>query len=142
MATQERECSVPRCDAPLHQRTYCAKHYMRWYRHGHTDSLNRQRCANTSCMRKHTKRGYHYAYRTIGLTYAGAHIRVNAQRGEARMWRCHTCDSLASHWAYNHQDSNEMVEHGLPYSADPWCYRPMCVPCHKTSDTARKSSKP
>ena len=27
-------CSIDGCDQPLHSRTWCQKHYARWWRHG------------------------------------------------------------------------------------------------------------
>lgn len=140
METQGRECLVPTCgkQRSYGRAEYCEKHYHRLRRHGDVNyTANRQACDILGCIRKHTKRGYHFGYSTVGLTYAGAHIRVKAQRGSAKQWRCHSCDALANHWAYDHQDEHQMVEKGLPYSGDPKHYRPMCVPCHKRSDLAR-----
>lgn len=44
------------------------------------------------------------------------------------------CGQPASQWSYDHADPDERTSELGSYSADPDHYRPLCVPCHKTSD--------
>lgn len=82
------------------------------------------------------------AWRGNLVGYTSAHQRVYRAHGVARTRRC-GCGRQASHWAYQHNDPNELrTPSGLPYSGDPECYAAMCVPCHKILDLAMRRADP
>lgn len=72
------------------------------------------------------------------MEYVTAHAQIYRIRGKATEYKCINCDNLASQWAYNHQDPNELV--GIwdgrltKYSEDPEFYNPMCARCHVQHD--------
>ena len=81
-------------------------------------------------------------YRTDAPGYSGAHGRVRSLRGSASAHRCVDCGGPASHWSYNHDDLDELVEqvrggYTVAYSTDPQHYSSRCVPCHKRYDLHR-----
>lgn len=121
-------CSVDGCEKPVVARTVCKMHYMRLRTHGDVTVVlvggnKGQQCRESSPTWKGAQ-----------VSYSGAHMRVKAQRGEARAHTCE-CGRPAAHWAYDHDDPNVLTSpDGRPYSADPDHYRPMCVPCHKKLD--------
>jgi hypothetical protein len=102
--------------------------------------LNREGEANT-CGDRPTHR------RAEAAGYSAAHGRVRRDRGPVQNLACVECGSPARHWSYNHDDPNEMVQHGLSvrpvaYSLDPQHYSPRCVPCHKLFDIHRDDAMP
>ena len=69
------------------------------------------------------------------VTYKGAHKRVKRDKGEARHQKCFACGEDADHWAYQHNDPNELRDlANRPYSTDPSKYVAMCASCHKEYD--------
>ncbi len=80
----------------------------------------------------------HHAWKTGGLTYSGAHMRVREVKGRAAENTCAVCLYPAFHWSYDHADPDEIVGvrggREVRYSADPAHYMPMCASCHKVTD--------
>lgn len=70
--------------------------------------------------------------------YQGAHKRVWRAFGKASEFTCVECGAPAAEWAYDHEDPDELVWRGLPYSASIYHYVPMCKPCHTRFDLGRK----
>ena len=68
------------------------------------------------------------------VMYNAAHQRLRVARGNARQYGCISCDALASHWAYDHADPNELTSPQGAYSLNVDHYNPQCVPCHKAFD--------
>ena len=73
------------------------------------------------------------------VRYTSAHDRVRRKYGKSSDHACVECGGPASHWAYDHNDPDELLADGysanpIPYSLKPDHYRPMCVPCHKAFD--------
>lgn len=71
--------------------------------------------------------------------YGAMHYRVKMARGAARDHECaHVCGRKADHWAYDHEDPDEVSEyrHGrtMRYSLDPAHYLPLCRWCHAKFD--------
>lgn len=75
------------------------------------------------------------------IGYRAAHRRVRAQRGPASDYRCVSCGRPAVHWSYSHDDPDEQLEDGSPYSADPAHYRPRCAKCHRVFDAAHAQGR-
>jgi len=73
--------------------------------------------------------------------YSAAHGRVQTDRGPADAHPCVDCGLPARQWSYGHDDPDELLEAGLPYSLDPWHYVPRCVPCHKRVDDAELAGR-
>lgn len=123
----DRTCAVEPCERPVKARGWCGTHHERWRRTGmvHLDPA-RKRAA---------------AWRGDAITYWGAHDRVTAVRGAAKMHACAHCSNVAAEWAYDHADPNEKLgppSHvgGPPraYSTDPDRYLPLCRSCHRYFD--------
>lgn len=77
----------------------------------------------------------HWAWLGHGVTYSGAHQRVNSVRGRADAQTCSDCGHPAAHWSYNRSGVAESIDdRGIRYSSDPTQYDPRCVPCHKRFD--------
>lgn len=74
------------------------------------------------------------------VTYAGAHDRVTATKGRAAEHACIDCGSQAEHWSYDHADTAELTEAGLPYSTDPAHYDPRCIRCHRRFDRRSRAA--
>lgn len=75
------------------------------------------------------------------ITYNTAHWRLRRERGSASGHQC-KCGAQAAEWSYVGGAPDEMRSpasegrngHGLPYSADPAYYEPMCRSCHTKRD--------
>ena len=72
--------------------------------------------------------------------YNAAHERVEKERGPAWHYICEEgCGRQADHWSWMLYSFWLMETEGprafMPYSLDPWDYRPLCAPCHKRFDT-------
>jgi hypothetical protein len=146
--------------------TLCDAHYFREYRTGSAGTAliktGREPCMVPGCTRKHHAHGYcqlhgrrvakggspefigsqawqmNPAWRGDAIGYVSAHERVASARGPARERQCAHCGAGAQHWAYTHDDPKELkTPEGIPYSADPARYLPLCVPCHKRFDLGR-----
>lgn len=80
------------------------------------------------------------------LNYRAIHLRVRAKKGSASNYECVACGGRAKHWAYNHNSKNERLgvhEQGfiVPFGTEIEDYQPMCVPCHKRLDLAKRREK-
>lgn len=149
-------CEVEGCTRPRHSNgqgghyRYCGSHRSRLHRTGslQVDVPFREfgrRCSIEDCEEPHKGRGYCRLHlvrlrktgspfgqlsrpRKPEVTYAGAHARVRAERGNAY-------DHPCSEWAYDHEDPEEHVApEGLTFSLKVAHYRPMCLPCHRSFD--------
>jgi hypothetical protein len=67
-------------------------------------------------------------------TYAGAHKRVQYEKGRAAEYPCVDCPEQADHWSYDGLDPHELTEGLLSYSTDPHHYQPRCASCHARYD--------
>jgi hypothetical protein len=105
-------------------------HYKRWLKHG--DTAKRYRISELGPS------GHGANWGGAGITYRGAHRRVEGQRGLASEHSCAHCEGPAREWAYNHGDPNQKVglNNGVacPYSIDPNFYIALCVRCHRAFD--------
>lgn len=72
--------------------------------------------------------------------YHAAHSRIYATRGRAASLQCRECGEPAAQWAYDHEDSAELIdtELSLAYSLSPNHYVPMCHSCHIRFDIAHR----
>lgn len=154
-------CAVAVCDEPVKGRGWCKAHYQRWLDKGDpgTTPIRKKQpgslCSVEGCTSPHYARFYclpHYrrwlagnptggnefVVRPVGredLGYFTQHKRIAAARGPAAQFACIECGGQARHWAYQHDDPDELIdETGLPYSDDMDCYAPMCVVCHRRFD--------
>lgn len=132
-----RVCSVHGCERPTRTGTadYCNPHYKRWLRTGSTGSVEIAPPPGS------VRGAVHHAFRGDAVTYNGAHRRVKDTRGPASAHNCAECSAPAEHWAYDHEDPNELwgtTNRGrrAPFSGDPNRYRPMCRSCHARFDAA------
>ena len=161
----ERTCIVDGCDKRRHVAAgWCGMHYYRVKTHGSPEPelLRHPRqgllCVIDGCERerysgKHGWCKLHYdRWRTHGdphkvlikmptdgsFSNSAAHKRVEAAKGKAKVHLCEFCGDRAAHWAYDHEDPDELDGGNLgPYSGDPSHYKPLCVPCHKRFDLER-----
>lgn len=80
--------------------------------------------------------GVKLGYRVEIPSYNLMHVRIRRERGPANKFMCIAhCGRAAEHWAYTHQDPNELVgDNGYPYSADVMQYQAMCKWCHAFKD--------
>lgn len=118
--TNQSQCSVANCDRAARSRHLCAKHYKRWQVFGEA-GIERISERDSS----HT------------VSYRGAHRRVEAAFGSARLHTCVECGDTASEWSYDHKDPEEVLDgRGIPYSIIPEFYKPMCISCHRNFDLA------
>ena len=128
-------CSISDCDRPFLARTYCRKHYGRWWKYG--DPLGgvrkfygpEDRCSLPTCneqaasfdlCKRHRARqlrgveldipakgSFEYqANHPIGQ--ASAHIRVAKLWGSATNHPCIECGDAAHEWAYDGTDPTQM----------------------------------
>ena len=67
--------------------------------------------------------------------YITAHNRVRKIYGKAEDHPCACCGEPARHWAYDHKDAHEVARDGRIYSMDPTHYWPLCIACHRFSDS-------
>lgn len=120
------ECSVAECTEQSHGHGLCSKHYQRTRTHGDPSSLHRQ------------SGDEHHQWKGEEVSYIGAHARTRRARGRASLLSCRHCGADAKHWAYDHEDPNELTQlHAgrmAKYSADPNHYIPLCVECHHKFD--------
>lgn len=59
--TQPEFCTVENCDRAGYAKSYCKKHYLRWYRHGdpgEAETRRRQGCTVEGCEGDHDSKGY------------------------------------------------------------------------------------
>lgn len=167
-----RQCSVESCDYTGQlRRGMCRIHYRRWMNAGSTELPSPRTCEIEGCGRPHIARGWchtHYkrwqvhgdpnrvdpprhtplfgtenpSWKGNGIGYVGAHVRVRKLRGPVQEYDCAHCGSAAAYWAYDHADSDELVdERGCPYSPNPEHYIPLCGSCHKRFDLAYLKGK-
>jgi hypothetical protein len=114
----------------------CDMHVTRVRRHGNPLTVNKP---TVHCGAEH------HSWQGDSIGYNGAHNRVRLRRGSASNHNCVECGTQAEHWAYDHNDPNELKgtivnsPSLMPYSADPNHYQPMCVKCHKRMDMDRIS---
>lgn len=151
-------CSIEECDNSHYARGWCRNHYNRWERTGTPAGQEFfETCTIEGCNRPHQARGWcntHYQrWRIHGdsgfvlkvrgetggvRTYEAQHQWLKKTRGPARSHRCVECGGRAAHWAYDHQDPDELLgpTHGrfLKYSTKAEHYQPMCVRCHWAFD--------
>jgi hypothetical protein len=78
------------------------------------------------------------------VRYHGAHQRVKAVRGRASAHPCAWCGKPAEQWALGHATAHTQrdvdgKDAGLPYSADPSQYMPMCRRCHARFDRKHRA---
>lgn len=119
-------CSIEGCEKPHYARGWCKKHWYRWRRHG--DPL--------AIMKAEPVYAEHPGY-------GGVHQSIAAARGPASQHECYRCGEPAAHWAYDHEDPDELtavIRNGsgnpteVTYSLDPDHYWPMCRSCHWYAD--------
>lgn len=128
------ECGVDGCDEYAHSKAsgFCKKHHTRFVRHGSPMVVLAQPIYLED---------KHQSWIGDGVGYIGAHGRVRRSKGSASLYSCVACGAPAAHWAYDHEDVNEMAGsgkyEGMPYSPNPDHYKPMCVSCHKDFDLGR-----
>lgn len=119
-------CVIDNCGSRVHGDGLCPKHYQRARNHGDAEALRRQ-CGQA-----------HHQWKGPGVSYVGAHARTRRARGKAANYSCTHCGGQAEHWAYDHEDPNELTEmidgRQARYSANPKHYIPLCVPCHHRFD--------
>jgi hypothetical protein len=157
-------CSVEGCEKAESTKRLCQMHYARWVKSGDAGSADPLRartatgmCEHDGCTRPYYGKGLRWVHylrtrrhgdpdvvlRECGGTvdYGGAHQRVHRVRGKASTHACVDCGKPAYHWAYKHDDPDElmgMTPSGLrPYSLNIDSYQPMCVSCHKVFDLNR-----
>lgn len=73
------------------------------------------------------------------IRYTSAHQRVSRERGPAWYYLCDEgCGNQADQWSWILYTFWLMETEGsrafIPYSPDPWDYRPLCNVCHKRFD--------
>lgn len=118
------KCTIGDCNQPQCARKMCQKHYARWRRHG--DPLKVVVLSGAS----------HGSWKGDAASYKGVHTRLTKERGSARNHTCFECrEQPATEWAYDHTDPNERMGTDGPYSVDLNRYEPLCVPCHRNSDS-------
>lgn len=119
-------CAVDGCDleAVSHYKPLCPKHSMRVTRHGDVNALN-----------FHITRGPENPnWAGVDAGYSALHQRVRNAKGHASDFDCVECGKPAKHWAYDHQDPEEVWSTTGSYSFDIEHYISMCVSCHKIMD--------
>jgi hypothetical protein len=128
-----RTCSTPACVRRVKARGLCNTHYGRWKRTGQVaaDPIGKYE-------------------RTGGNEYSTWHSRLARIKGAACNYECVQCGCAAQEWAYDGGDPGERIGRNgaslsLRYSTNPDRYVPMCIRCHRRSDTAirmaRKASR-
>ena len=119
-------CQIDECGRRCVGRGMCDMHYRRWRRWGDPRVTHPNPRVGPSNGR------------WAGGSYITAHIAVARERGKASEQDCVECGETAAHWAYTHDDPNELrSRQGWPYSLDVARYVPMCRTCHKRYDLAR-----
>jgi hypothetical protein len=122
-------CSVLNCDNPRFGHGLCNKHYLRQRNNG-----------NPLVVQRSDRGDKARAWQGEDISYTTAHHRVIAIHGSASLWPCAAqCGRQAAHWAYCHDSKNELVQTsgiriGVPYSADPYDYVPLCQSDHLAFD--------
>jgi hypothetical protein len=143
-------CSIEDCESPMDARGWCNAHYLRWRKHGDprwTPPL--PLCSIEGCGKPHHARGWcemHYdrwerngdplvlQFPVAVPAYTTVHCRLRAKQLASTL-PCAHCGGQADDWAYDHADPNELTDpRGLPYSADPRHYIPLCKACHTRFD--------
>ncbi|MDQ0842413.1 hypothetical protein QFZ68_002093 [Streptomyces sp. V1I6] len=119
-------CSVVDCTDKARGHGLCSKHYQRARTHGDINDLH------------HQSGDAHHGWKGDAVSYVGAHARIRRTRGKASALDCQHCTDRAEHWAYDHQDPDELTQvidgRLAKYSADPHHYIPLCVECHYKFD--------
>ncbi|GAA1283602.1 hypothetical protein GCM10009579_51270 [Streptomyces javensis] len=125
-ATTPITCSIADCTGKARGHGLCSKHYQRARNHGDATATRRR------------SGEHHHGWRGRSVTYVGAHARIRRSRGLATAHPCAHCPKSAEHWAYDHEDPNELTGivggREARYSADPAHYIPLCVTCHHRFD--------
>lgn len=122
-------CSVAGCEDRTVGRGLCNRHWIRWRKHGDVGRVDKATGARW---------GPDHPLWTLTPVYEVAHARVRRRRGAPSLWTCEGCGEVAaSEWAYDHGDQDALIcdKRGVPYSADPARYMPMCLSCHRTFDS-------
>lgn len=133
-------CEVDGCAKPDTEGGLCSMHAARMRRHGDTQTV----IALSERVFRLGEDHHNWVGPDIG--YSGAHCRVRALNGSASMHSCVGCGEQAQHWSYNHTDPSERLAHArsanpVAYSDNPEHYSARCVPCHKTFDLGRLTSR-
>lgn len=69
------------------------------------------------------------------ISYRAAHNRVRKEHGSASTHLCVSCGGPAKHWAYDHEDPDQVRDvDGRTYSTKTTHYRAMCPACHVDFD--------
>ena len=74
-------CSLPDCNSVVHAKGFCKVHYLRWYRNGSTDKVDRKATAPRGKDLPHTKHGLwnHSLYPTWHAMMARCYNQSNAK---------------------------------------------------------------
>lgn len=123
-------CLHESCDRPSRSAGYCGTHYKQFRESGWTWDI----WSRGNGIRKGTKRK-----ELVG--YEGMHERVKVKRGKASEHPCFWCGGSAKHWAYLHNDPDEVVTKSGPMSLNVDNYEPACVSCHRLFDYKVLTSK-
>lgn len=86
------------------------------------------------CLKREMTAALGRSSRRETVKYAGAHRRVQIEKGPATALPCVDCGKRALQWSYSGGDPNELVEGGFPYSLDTGRYDPRCRSCHTLFD--------
>jgi hypothetical protein len=131
-----RSCKELECYKLARSRGWCPAHYQLWRKHG--DPTVRL----PSGPRRGLRGSENPRYVGDAAGYHGVHDRLRAQRGAASDHSCAHCDNQAAEWAYSHSDPDERIDARIrrPYSLDLSHYIPLCVPCHRRFDLARRTT--
>ncbi|MFF5020550.1 hypothetical protein [Micrococcus luteus] len=123
-------CSTPGCHRPQRYRAaaLCQDCYRRAQRRGRAGVDGPTTGRNSR------------SWRGDRITYAGAHERTIYRMGPADRYRCALCPGRAREWSLLAEAAAvHLSPAGLRYSTDPEDYTPLCVPCHRAADAARRA---
>lgn len=116
-------CLVDECETLGTNKGLCSTHAARLRRHGDV----------TVTLRRGMKVGQ---ARKVVVSYEGAHDRVRALRGPARLHACVGCQAPAHEWSYDGNDPDEIRGGDGLYSLSVEHYLARCRSCHKRLDRA------
>jgi len=76
-----KKCTVPDCPVEVHAKGFCKAHYLRWYRNGSTDKIDKKATALRGKDLPHTKHGLwnHLLYPTWHTMMARCYKPTNAK---------------------------------------------------------------